>query len=93
MIKMLKMLKYFFTLFTQSSGADVSAEHMTFLQNVLANKVDEANLQIMLSEYLSNQQGDASGLMQIIDTLLDDATIQGDYTKQDILDKMKNFIP
>lgn len=88
----MQLLKSLFSMFTQSGGLDLSTEHMAFIESILSGDLDESALQSMVMEYIGGQSGDASGLMQVLETVLGDAAAEGDQSKLDILDMVKGFI-
>lgn len=89
----MQFLKSLLSMFSKSGGLDLSAEHMAFIEQLLAGDLDEAALQSMVMDYLGNKTaGDKEGLASILNTVIGDAEAQGDGQKLDLLNIVKNLI-
>ena len=74
------------------SGVDLSGEHMAFVEKLLAGDLDEGALQSMVMDYLGGSSGDAASLMSVLETVMGKAQADGDSSKLDILNIVKDLI-
>ena len=89
----MQLFKSLFSMFSKSSGLDVSAEHMAFVEKLLAGDFDEAALKSMVKDYLSGSSGDAASLMSVLETVMGNTKAQGESAKlDDILNIVKGLL-